>query len=332
MEHLLAPPSSQPIKVPYVGIQEFDAGELLVPDNVLVFFKSYLDRNRWVRDRATANVIFTNRSPEDIARCFQTWLYFGCIISVFRLLNVIIRTRDLLSGSYGLNEVLVDTTRLHGYIAEAAKREGFAQGPTVQDFASQKYMRGQNIKEMLNMTFLYLPMYSKESDSMPEPFKSRMRLIELSIMAMGETLCNVLVAIYGDDFRDMPNWGCSPILEDRLRQNGWCISDSPFFPESLQRSAISAAYYFGGYACPRPPKDHSTCSPAICNGYLQVINAGTYVQKHVSPSCSCTDIKVPTAARDIVKRQTIPVIHWNGTRLNVRESTPHTIYVALSHV
>ena len=222
--------------------------------------------------------------------------------------------------------------RLRDYIAEWASREGFAVRPVVRNLADIKYVRGENIKEMLNYTFLFLDLYCKKSQSMPEPHKTRMKLIELSVMALSETLCSALVAIYGYEPREMPVWGPSPILEARLRENGWCMSDSPFFPESLQRSAISATYYFGGSVCPRHRRDHSNCSITICNHYLHVIDHGTYEQKHISTSCSCTNIEIPTAAMDIVKEDAIPVLRWDENTLSVSKAGPQAMYVAMSHV
>src|SRR5436189_42765 len=158
MEHLLASPSSPLIKIPYVGSQEFEA-DISTPDNVLFTFKSHLERNGWMRHQVTGDVIFENRSPEQIADCLQTWLYFGCLISVFRRASITVRTRDFINASYNRDERLVHTTRLRGYIAEWARREGFADGPVVQNFANPKYLRGENMKEILNFTFHYLAMY-----------------------------------------------------------------------------------------------------------------------------------------------------------------------------
>ena len=331
MEHLLAPASSRPIKIPYVGSQKFEA-DISTPNNVLLTFKSYLEDNNWTREKASGDLIFENRSDEDIACCLQTWLYFGCIISVFRMVGITIQTDHFVSASNNRDGILVHTTRLGGYIAEWARREGFADGPVVQNFADPKYMRGENIKEILNWTFWYLAMYCKKSRSMSEPHKTRMRLIELSVMAMGETLCSALAAIYGYKPQEMPEWGPSPILEARLRENKWCVSDSPFFPESLQRSAISTAYYFGGCVCPRPRGDHSSCSTAICNEYLQVIDPNECKHKHITRSCSCARIEVPTAAIDIVEKSAIPVLCWDENTLSVSEAGPQAMYVAMSHV
>ncbi|KIW62373.1 hypothetical protein PV04_10553 [Phialophora macrospora] len=336
MEHLLIPATATHINIPYVGIEEFETDRLARVD-ILENFKGYLDRRGWQRDLQTAELSFENRTPDEILQSLQTWLYFGCLISVFRRVGIIVGTGTFLEDRYSNSpphrERFVRTTRLHSLMAEWARREGFATGPVVHgDFANPKYLRGENLKEMLNFTFWYLQMYCRQSDAMVEPHKSRMQLVELAIMAMGESLCSALVEIYGYQDKEMPTWGPSPVLKALLRQNGWCISDSPFFPESMTRAAISADYYFGGLVCPRSERDHSTCTDTICSEYLKVIEPGTYKQAHASPPCSCARVAVPSVALRLVAQKHIPVIRWDGTKMHVSEGSPSSLYVAISHV
>ncbi len=333
MEHLLSPASAEGVEIPYVGTQVFEL-DISTPDDTLFIFKSYLERNGWTRHAASGDVILQGKSYEQITDCLQTWLYFGCLVSVMRRVGIPARTYDFVthSNTPGLEKPVVNTSRLHGCIAEWARLEGFANGPVVSNFQSPKYLRGENIKEMLHYTYAYLDQFAKAGRSMPAPHRKRMEMIQLSIMALGEGLCSALVAIYGYEARGMPNWGPSPILEARLRNNGWCVSDSPFFPSSAQQSNISTAYYFGGCVCPRPRGDHSNCSVAICHEYLKVINPGTYTQKHVSEECSCTLVEAPEGTHDIVRRGAIPILRWDGQTLAVSEVGPLSTYVAMSHV
>lgn len=332
MEHLLTPDASRQINVPYVGTEEFEADYYYSPHGVVANFRGCWGRKGWKRHPATGDLIFNNRSPKEIANSFQMLLYFGCFIFVFRSVGITVRIGDFLDGSSSRGEKFVRTTRLHGFIAGWTRREGFADGTGIQNFESPKYSRGVNIMEMLNWTSLYLKSYCQKSQDMAEPHKSCMNLIELSIMAMGESLCSTLVAIYGYEAQKMPVWAPSPVLEARLRENGWCVSDSPFFPESMTRAAINVDYYFGGSVCPRRREDHSTCTVTICDEYLKVVLPENYKQKHVSSVCPCEPVNAPPAVIDLVARGAIPVIQWDGSALSVSEVTPQTTYVALSHV
>ncbi|KAJ8116522.1 hypothetical protein ONZ43_g4425 [Nemania bipapillata] len=336
MEHLLASTGSAPINIPYVGIVEFEAHGDPMPDNSLMNFKSSWMLRGWNVDQATGDLIFDGRSPVDVVRALQTTLYFGCIISVFRRVGITVRTRDFVDSSTANHidgVVFIRTRKLHGLIAEWIQREGLADGPAVQNWNDPKYMRGLEIKEMLNWTFWYLGMFCKQSDAMPAPWRDQAKLVELSIMAMGESLCSVFVAVYGYEHKDMPTWGPSPVLKDRLRDNGWCPSDSPFFPESMTRAAVSADYYFGSFCCPRRRDDHRTCSTAICNEYLKVVVPGQYKQQHAEgQNCSCAPVRVSEDVIKLVAGGDIPVVQWDGEALMVSAGRAQSRYVAMSHV
>lgn len=332
MEHLLSPSGAGPISIPYVGGRVFEADTTPSTD-ILYYLKSYWDRAGWQRHPVTGDLSFRNRSPLEIVQSLQTSLYFGPLLSIFSRVGVHISTRDFLETSPTGQEIFVHTTNLPRFIAEWAKREGFSNGPPVSTGFTPKYMRGENIKEMLSWALYYLQtFFTQESKAMVEPYKSHMQLVELSIMAMGESLCSVLCAIYGYSMGDMATWGPSPILRARLRQNGWCTSDSPFFPESMASVSISADYYFGSFPCPRQRGDHSECTAAICNEYCKKIKADEYEQKHVSSNCSCKAVEIPDEAIHLVARKQIPTVLWDGLEMKVSIGSILNPYVAVSHV
>jgi hypothetical protein len=321
MEHLLAPKGAVPIDVPYVGNEEYDSGP----------FKAYFERRGWERDE-TGALIFGGRTPDEVVAFLQTWLYFGCLISVFGRVGIAVRTSDFIRESEN-GDKLVCTWRLPGFIGEWAQREGMSDGPVVPNFHNPKYIRGENIKEYLNWTFWYLGTFGQEAKGKSEIPNDPLSVVKMSIMAMGESLCSALVAIYGYKTREMPTWGPSSILEARLRDSGWCISDSPFFPESLAGATISADYYFGGYTCPRQRGAHNECSKVICHSYQQIVDTKTYTTKHASTCYNgCDHVLGPEKTVEIVGKGGIPVISWRGGTINVSAYAPPTKYVAVSHV
>ncbi|OAP54535.1 hypothetical protein AYL99_10983 [Fonsecaea erecta] len=333
MEHLLAPDGAARIDIPYIETQEFEAHQTTRVD-VLENFKSYIERSGWQRNPQTGDVDFSNRSPREILQHLQTWLYFGCLVSVFRKVGVTVCTGDFLdSHPTRQGQRVVCTNKLQGFVGKWAQYEGFATGPVVpRDFSNPKYLRGENIKEILNYTFWYLGVYGRQIGRFPEPYRCRAKLIELSIMAMGESLCSALTVIYGYESSHMPTWGPSPVLDARLKRNGWCPSDSPFFPESMTKAAISADYYFGGRRCPWDQRDHSTCGAAICNQYLEIVEQEAYKQIHSFKGCPCARVPVPSSMTSLVDQGQIPVVHWDGNKLHVSAVDAQTKYVAISHV
>lgn len=339
MEHLPTPPGSRPINVPYLGGQEFEAN-MSESDDVLYYFKSYWERTGWPRDRQTYNLSFHNRRPEDIAQSLQTSLYFGTLISIFRRVGIPVRTRDFLAPSSPGGEVFVRTTKLPDLVADWLRREGISSQPgTAGDVNDPRVQRGCNISEILHYAFYFLDMYSRETETMAGVYRERMRLVELSIKAMAESLCSVVCEIYGYEARAMPSWGSSPVLAARLRDNGWCDSDSPFFPESMTRASVSADYYFGGLACPRARGDHSRCGTAICKEYCRKITPGKYEQLHtVLRGCTCKaepvpePVPIPEQAIRLVEKGQIPVLQWDGRTIHVSVGDDTNAYVAVSHV
>ncbi|RDW78988.1 uncharacterized protein DSM5745_05840 [Aspergillus mulundensis] len=353
MEHLPTRADSPPLKIPYLGGEAFEAGTLGSTEGALYNFKSYWQRRGLERDQLTGEISFESLRPHEIAQSLQTWLYFGTLISVFEVVGIPVRTRDfviprpslssrvrVLWGEREKEERSVCTAMLPALVARWTAREGFSSGSDgrlhVRDVNDPRFLRGENIKEMLNWTFYYLDKFHLEGESMAEPYKNRMQLVELAIMAVCESLCSVIVAIYGYEAREMPSWGPSPVLQAQLRRNGWCISDSPFFPESMSCAAVAADYFFGSSVCPRPERadgDHSRCTTAICDEYCRKITPGRYEQRHTVAGCKCEAISVPEEAIRLVASAEVPVLQWDGEALRVSAGdSVWNEYVAISHV
>jgi hypothetical protein len=333
MEHLLAPQDAKPIDIPYVGVEEY---EVLYHDNSLQDFKSYFERKNWQRN-SVGDLVVGGRSPTEVLAFFQTWLYFGCLISVFRQIGMTVQTIDFLRISQN-GEKLVCTQNLPHLIEEWTLHESVqSPGVTVeaQSYFNPRAMRFMAISEILHFTSHHLEMMNRYLeprrsllDTIADPFSR----VQMSIMAMGESLSSALSTIYAYARQGLPTWGPSAFLTERLRISGWCPSDSPFFDESSTRSRISVDYYFGGYRNPRERGPHGKCSEFICNAYKTAIDPQTYQQKHTSGCDGCIFVPAPTQTIEIVKKGGVPVITWHGETIRVAPSGPTTKYVALSHV
>jgi hypothetical protein len=347
MEHLSAPVGAIPIYVPYIcteiyeeceEYQEYEEHEELMKKygypkdsmNSLCNFKSFFERKGWKRDSA-GEVIFENRNLGEIIAFLQTYLYFGCLVSVFRCVGITVRTLDFVFVSEK-GERFINTQRLPGLIAEWARRESISVGPVFPNFNGPNHTCGQNIREILNWTFWHAGKFGLGAQESSEIPNDTLSLVQMSIMAIGESLYSALITIYGYDATEMPTWGPSPVLKRRLRDAGWCISDSPFFPESLTNSSISADYYFGGYTCPRERGDHSKCSAVICHTYQQNVDTKTYQAKHASTCKGCDHVPAPEKLVEIVRQGDIPMVFWDGKTTHVTTFAPPMKYVAISHV
>ena len=301
MEHLTTPDGAQPIHVPYVGTVEYDGGN----------FKGYFERQGWERQK-TGQLIFGNRPPDQVASFLQTWLYFGCLISVFECGGVAVLTKDFIRVCENGDRV-VCTQRLPEFILDWDQH--------VRRYPDN--LKGQNVIEYLNYTYWYLMMFSEESDLLS--------LIKMSIMSIGESLSTACNKIYGFNL-PVPRRGPSLILRDRLRRAGWCPSDTPFFPESQVDSNICADYYFGSYNSPRKHADHSRCTEVACKASQDVVDSENYHAMHVTSNCLCRFVEAPPDTVALVAGGKIPAMHWDGKSLSVFPQEQVNGYVAISHV
>ncbi|KAF3908893.1 hypothetical protein AA313_de0205988 [Arthrobotrys entomopaga] len=208
------------------------------------------------------------------------------------------------------------------------------QGLPFPDVNNPKTSRACEILEALAWTYNFSQELIKEARTKPDAGDVPIDAIELSIMAIGESLSLAAERIYGSFAERKISWGPSSILTERLRRNGWCPSDSAFFPEAEAATTICADYYFGGYRCPRERGGHEKCTENICAAYQEIVDPATYKPVHTA-DCqrdTCEKITAPDGVVGIVDEDGIPLISWNGKDIKVSTYTGSTKYVAISHV
>ncbi|KAK3360911.1 hypothetical protein B0T24DRAFT_692387 [Lasiosphaeria ovina] len=313
MEHLKTGSSSPPFRIPYVAAEEYEAAD--VPVDALQYLKAYWLRQGWVSPAKMGELSFASRSPVEAANALQT-----CLL---RMLDRRIcpggnsRSGARLSPERGRQpwdlRVVVHSTALQALISRWMAAAEPDWGP-----------RGVNNPKTIRH---FLGQFCDMTAGVPRPHRRQMELIQLSVMALGESLGSSLSAIFGYKEHDLP-------------------TDTPFHPASLQRSSISADYYFGDTPCPRSRSSHETCHESICNEFMKVVDPENYTPAHTSLSCSCDGrdaVAIPDVVLDIVKREGILLVLWNGKTLELFEARPGSIsssrrgnssppYVAFSHV
>src|ERR1700761_4636332 len=100
MDHYLRPPNSPPIDVPYVCTEDYDGGD----------FFTYPQRKKWKFNWSESEPepepeilksMFENRPSAEVEDFCQTWLFFGCLIEIFKVVDIKVSTSDFLrDGRY----------------------------------------------------------------------------------------------------------------------------------------------------------------------------------------------------------------------------------------
>lgn len=337
MEHFIAPQGAEIIEVPYVGTEDYDGGD----------FMTYPSRKGWSEDDLMGLDSFGGRleAHEEVEAFFQTWLYFGCLISVFELVGIKLKTGDFIRVTEREDRV-ISTSKLPGIIQDWMNREGMtdksykelatAHIPELVD-KSAKLKRGQMIETTLLRVLFFVNMYcSHEAQERAKNFGTEPSFwpvspkIAMSIMAIGVPLLHVATGVYGYPAYKKPRWGSSSYLNERLAKVGWCIREIPMFGEM---ASVDCDYYFGSYPSPRKQLDHKKCTKVVC--CAKNVDVESYRTKHVTVVCNCRPMRSALKKiRAIVKKGGIPIISWRGRKLVAVEydKKSNNKYVAISHV
>jgi hypothetical protein len=337
MEHFLAPENTYPIEIPYVCKEEYDG----LP------FLGYPTRKKWREEELNGTKFFGGRSQHEVEAFFQTWLYFGVLFSIFKLVEVPVSTGDFIRTNASKRK-LITTEKLPGFIQAWMNREGMDNVSDNEKLAPElnvdykwlkdKRERGENIYAILKRLHFFAYKYcsaegqAEETQTHRQPqFWPISTRIGMSILSIGEPLYRVTIGIYGHDDRFRLDWGSSIYLNERLKNAGWCARDIPTFREP---NAIDCDYYFGSITSPRAALDHTECTNFICKA--RNVDVAEYVTVH-APVCNDLGqpfIYAPPNVYDIVRKGGIPIMRWKDGKLTCYEYDPKamTRYVAISHV
>ena len=334
MEHFASAEGTETIDVPHVGTEDYDGYDFL----------GYPQRKGWSRNQLMGDQNFGNKKPEEVEAFFQTWLYFGCLISVFGLAGIEVKTCDFVRETEK-GEKIITTKLLPRFIQDWMNREGM-HDDRYRTLApdhfrekldeSGKRDRGPIVEKILRRVLFFVERYCNqkahdeaETIGTKPPFWPMSPKIAMSIMAIGKPLMHVAVEIYGYPRYQEPGWGSSPFLNERLVRAGWCVGEVPLFGK---RAAIDCDYYFGAYSSPRKQLDHENCTKAGCRA--RITDVTVYRTKHASPCRDCRFIDAPGEVVEIVKQECIPIVSWKDGELTVAkyDKESKSKYVAISHV
>jgi hypothetical protein len=336
MDHLLVPPGGIPIRVPYRCVEKYDRQD----------FFGYPQRKGWTQEDLHGDKNFGGRSSEEVESFFQSWLYFGTLISVFNIGRIRIKSSDFITTSEGGSFL---TTKLlpSKILAWRAKVPGKVE-------SAPAWIKTKKIFDELS---LYVDRYcgieGRESAGVTRASTSPAVTwpvsedISMAIIALGFILRQAAIEIYRPHGNERGNhWGASNLLKKRLIEMGWCRMD---VRRLLSDVGIDGHYYLALQRCPQGPETHWDCGETLC--HARNVDEKRYVTRHVD-NCVCDGDEHGLATNEVVGiieddsgikegeiEGGIPVVSWCKAE---KTSQPGFIvdnarsrkikYVAISHV
>lgn len=322
MDHLPIPEGAQHVKLAYLGTEEYDGGEL----------SEYPQRKNWTKAELRGESSHSSRTLEEVDAFFQTWLFFGCLITIFRSVGVRVHTRDFIYTANDGRRYLT-TAKLPDFIEEW--RTGKQKGGT---WAKTKHLETATLNSYLGRKIMspvasaledhrqFMEQYCGTNSTVsPE--------VAIAIVTLQWTLSNWQRGIGHSNWKvahdfNMPEQAAN-FLRDRLKAGGWCPTEVAWLMREMR---LDGQYYIGCLRTPRYEDDHSKCDAQDQKcGYKN--KNWKYETRHTIESCKCDFIKAPDNTLDIIRSDGIPIMSFvNGQLCAAKYDAEKTRYVAISHV
>ena len=342
MEHIPQPdhPSCQ-IRIPYISNVEFDGGEL----------KTYPRRHGWNTSKLLDGDL-QGHSEDELAGLLQTWLYFGQLSHILPMLGTEFQQSEFISVDNASGD---PSQRVPKYVSSAPLLRYFAQWERDAAAMTSENRREKAMK--IQQTLEVASIYARGMLSRASPCKIASLAppeIILSVHVLGVALFRLTTKLYlphygsqiangllgWDEFKVSdedsalasawvePYWGVSPLLYDRLVEQGWCrriikMLEDIFLPDTL--------YYVTTLGI-KADFDHTNCSELVCS--RDNIDNATYETEHVNTRCKCSFLGVDNfTVAEILDKGGVPVLVFDG---GIGEpqvvDSPGFSYTAISHV
>ena len=339
MDHFHIPPTVTHVRFRYFSDEPYDGGTFL----------GYPDREQ----ARLENSDIPSLGGSAVEAFFQRWLYFGTLVSIFKIGGVAVRQQDFVeTESHGAK--YLTTKRLAHYVAEWESR-------WVESVTEPSQRRSwADTEEILNEVEARIaalggvpcptsenPSYGKHAQQVHFTASEEMLT---AIVALSYTLRKLAIRLYKvkkDASEKHVNF-TTELLIHRLEVKGWCRLDVRRICSEL---GVDGQYYFAVLESPYDKGKHSNCDEFLCvaaNG----VNVADYRTRHTlgetgSEICkggcdgmSANEIFMATGkVVDIIKGGGIPVVSWarNGVgaqrTLLVEDAVLGRLdYVAISHV
>ena len=322
MDHFQIPKGATHIKLPYLGREEYDGQRL----------GGYPLRRGWTEAELVREGEHGIRTQEDIDAFFQTWLVFGCLITVFESVGIKVTTRDFLCTSND-GQTHLTTQKLPELMQRWRERRDGAgtwtdpqqlEAAVLGAYAGRKVM--SPVKSIIEEHFRLMNRYCGADGALsPE--------VAIAITSIQWTLR------YWERGINHSDWGIPhdfkipdkalKYLCDRLLAADWCPSEVALLTRTMH---VDSIYYIGCFQAPRYEDDHSKCNTETQACWYKDTD-WKYQTRHAADGCDCEFISFPSSILDFIHKGGIPIVSWKGGEIQVTQYDAQTMrYVAISHV
>ncbi|KAH8586869.1 hypothetical protein B0O99DRAFT_748013 [Bisporella sp. PMI_857] len=347
MDHLDIPDGADPLLIP-LCTNDYDGDD----------FFGYPERQGWSERDGVIDFSDKHSQSAHIEAFLQNWLYFGCLLSILKLVGIEASCSDFIRTTPEGKQV-VTTKSLAGFLVEWKKKEDFDHQLDLYEakHGSQDYLwpgeqhrrlggrrdRGKTIVAILNKVAEYADVYCANAVTDPDltsqsPLSTK---TAFSIMFLLKELCSTAEELYPTE-KKFKHPSTKSIksrwhrwVTERMVKSGWC----PLELEALLSDCdINIQYYFAFLPSPRWGMDHSACDRNACR--RKHIKNVAYSTKHREGCNTCEMVTVSDKMSSIVSKDKTPLLSWRKLegsedfKLEVVEYDPSSRenYVAISHV
>lgn len=319
MDHLTIPDDAEHINLPYLSVDEYDGGELT----------EYANRMKWTQKE----LIEPQRTQEEVDAFFQTWLFFGCLITIFRCVGISVKTSDFVRKADGGRRYLT-TAKLPAFLDKwrALKSKG---GNWVKEehlniaLLPSALRRGNRVLSPVGYALedhrqLMEQHCGPKSPASPE--------VAVTIVSLYRTLYTWQRGISYSDWNSsafrIPAQA-KAFFQVTMETKGWCPAEAAGLISELQ---VDGLYYVCCLPTPRYEDNHSKCDTEYQNcGYSD--DNFKYETRHAQPGCKCDSIEIPSDTVDIIRSGGIPIMSFTQGQLRaIKHESRKTRYTAISHV
>ncbi|KAF7374401.1 Heterokaryon incompatibility [Mycena sanguinolenta] len=316
MDHFTIPDGTVHIRVPFRCTERYDGGD----------FFEYPARKGWTEDQLMGRSGFGNRTPAEVEAFFQTWLYFGTLISVLKLNGINVDPAEFITTD-GLVTTAALPRRLRDWRMKGNR--------DAESKAAEKTIA--IIKKVGTYMDRYCGVEGRDreramrapSNAIPWPVALE---ISMSIIALGFVLTGAIRDMYKVPTFDV-SWGASPLIKSKLLNAGWCPLD---VRRLFLDVGIDGQYYLALAKFPHDTGFHSRCNERSC--VARNVDESKYVIAHLHAG-PCPHDAATLDVVEIIKEGGIPVLSWvkniAGDRSgfiveDARKSKQ--LFIAISHV
>ncbi|KAG0638543.1 hypothetical protein HOY80DRAFT_1047420 [Tuber brumale] len=266
----------------------------------------------------------------------QSWLFFGMLYEVLRLLDVEVDLEDCVVRNQDGTKRCITTYQLRKYF-EGCIQRGKAPSRVPREAALT------DIAKILRRVDSTIRAYSDTLSSRTWRLSDALPLdTVLSILVLGESLLNVTrlaMPLPGNDQSILRGvgfaWARNP-LEHRMRGAGWCVSTMTMLHTLLDATGL---YYASRLRLPTHSgqQSHRECTAQQC--FANHVDEATYQTQHVERCRGCEHISIDVGkVAEVIGQGKTPIVSINcrdadsdhpDIQLEVITSAP---YIAISHV